>query len=269
MPTAEEVVEIFRHESQRSAVRFDYLETNTSIFDAFRELSELAGVSARWTNDYAAMNLDELVDAIIMTNQGIATFIREHQAHSDLYARVYEALVPAQDDSETELIFVFGSELNVRVERAIELYNSGVADKIMLGGNRPFYSDDIEPEAVRMAQFATDAGVPESAIIIEDKSITLPDNVKRSLDLLETMNWHPKSITLVATNFVLRRAMMDWYKFTPWDIEIKTVSPPVQSERFSASGWHKDDMTVQLVLNEYAKTVIEAKMDLLRRDGLL
>lgn len=269
LPTAEEVVEILRHESQRFAVRFDYLQKNASVFDAYRELTKLAGVSADWIADYVEMSLDELAEAIVATHHALIPFIHKHPDPVDLYARVYEALVPAQDDSPSDLIFVFGANSNVRVERAIELYNQVVADKIMLSGNRPYYSDTTEPEAVRMAQFATDAGVPDSALITEDKSITLPDNVKRSLDLLETMSWRPKSITLVATNFVLRRAMMDWYKFTPWDVEIKTVSPPVQSARFSASGWHKDDLTIQLVLNEYAKMVIESKMDMLRRDDQL
>ncbi len=268
LPTAEDVIELSRYESQKPTMHYDYLENNDHIFGPIRELAELAEVSTEWCRSIgnAAMSLDELVEAITQTNQGIVAFIHANPDH-EVYSRVYDALVPEQDESKTDLIFVFGSELNVCVERAVELYQSGVADTLMVSGNGPHYRENIEPEAVRMARIAIDAGVSPEDIIIEDRSVTLPDNVKRSLDLLETMKWHPKSITLVATDLVLQRARMDWYKFTPWDIEIKTVSPPVQSERFSAAGWHRDDLTVQLVLNEYAKMVIEAKMDLIRSNG--
>jgi hypothetical protein len=268
LPTPEDVYELARQESQRLPLRFDYLQKNAAIFDPFRELAELAGTSAEWCLGATAMSLEELHKEIMTTNQAIADFIHDNPEH-EVYSRVYEALVPREDDSPTDLIFVFGSELNVRAQKAAELYKNGVADKVMMSGNRPHYRENVEPEAVRMARVAIDAGVPPEAITIEDRSITLPDNVKRSLDLLETMNLQPKSVTLVATNFVLQRAKMEWYKFTPWDIEIKTVSPPVQSARFSADGWHRDDLTVRLVLNEYAKMVIEVKMDLLRTDDRL
>jgi hypothetical protein len=93
--------------------------------------------------------------------------------------------------------------------------------------------------------------------------------VKRSIDLLFTLNWKPASVTLIATDFVLSRAKMDWYKFAPWDVEIKVVAPRSQSANFTKEGWYKNEKTVALVLNEYAKLIIETKVDLMRNDTSL
>ena len=62
---------------------------------------------------------------------------------------------------------------------------------------------------------------------------------------------------------------MEWYKFTPWSMQVKTVSAHPQSQAFTEDGWHTDKVAATLVLNEYAKLILETKMDLLRRDSKL
>jgi uncharacterized SAM-binding protein YcdF (DUF218 family) len=117
-----------------------------------------------------------------------------------------------------------------------------------------------------MADIAVTHCIPASALILEEKSITLPDNVKKTLDLFEAMRWQPQSITYVITNYAMRRAHMEWYKFTPWDIDIKAVAASQQSPYFAPDTWYNDAHTTSLVLNEYAKLIIESKMDLLRKE---
>lgn len=268
LPSASELLAILENESPRQAVKFDFLPTHNSIFDAYREVSQLADVADGWTINYPSMTLKDLVHAINICNALIVTFIMNN-SHDDLYRRLYRSLIPLEDLSESEAVFVFGAASNARIERAIELYNDGVAPKIIISGQRPFYGKSTESEAQRMANLAMERGIPASALILEENSITLPDNVKRSIDLLESIDWRPSALTIVATNFVLQRALMDWYKFTPWNIQIKPVAARPQYQTFTEGGWYSDKETIALVLNEYAKLVLETKIDLLRRDNLL
>jgi hypothetical protein len=213
------------------------------------------------------MDLDTLINHINKNHHELREYINTHQEQDDLYGRLYSSLVPEQDESASDVLFVFGAASNARIERAVELYKRGVAPKIIISGHQPHYGQGVEAEARRMARFASLAGVPASDLILEESAITIPDNVKRSIDLLISLDWKPPSITLVATDFVLSRAKMDWYKFTPWDIEIKVVAPQSQSINFTKDGWYKDEKTIALVLNEYSKLVLETKMDFIRKDS--
>jgi len=267
LPSAVELLDILTKESQRKAVKFDFIQTHDHVFDAHRELTKLAGADDSWIESYPEDTLDELKQKVDENHAQLATYIDSHPELSELYERVYNALIPAQDESPSEVLFVFGAASNTRAERAVELYKQGVAPKIIISGNSPHYKETHQSEAARMAEFIVQQGVPETVLTLEEQSITLPDNVKCTLDLLERQNWRPQSITLIATNFVLTRATMEWYKFCPWDIKIKAVAAHPRSDKFTPSGWWKNADTIALVLNEYVKLVIESRIDLMRRDG--
>lgn len=266
LPSVEELIEILSKESPRLAVRYDFLDNHTSIFDAHNNISALANSDDSWIESFKQTDLASLIDTINKNHQEIAEYIKAHQGQCEVYEKLYKSLVPEQDASASEALFVFGAASNARIERAVELYEQGVSPKIIISGHQPHYGQESESEAMRMAKSAQQAGVPASDLILEETAITIPDNVKRSIDLLLTLNWRPASITLIATDFVLSRAKMDWYKFTPWDIEINVTAPQAQSMNFTKEGWYKDEKTITLVLNEYAKLVLETKMDLIRKD---
>ncbi len=270
LPSAAELIAILGQESPRVAVRFDFLETHASIFDDHRKLSQIANSNDSWIKNYQLLTLEQLDEEINKNHAELTQHILQaNKEDEDLLKSIYRRLIPVENLSKSDAIFVFGAKSNARIERAVELYKSDIAPKIIISGNRPFYSDNDESEAVRMSKVAIESGVPAENLILESKSITVPDNVKRTLDLMESTDWRPSSITVVATNFILQRAIMDWYKFTPWNIDIKAVAAHPQSRIFTDEGWYTDKESIALVLNEYAKLVIESKIDLLRRDGEL
>lgn len=266
LPSSDEILSILNNESSRMAVTYDYLSKHAALFDEYKKLAIAAGTDSTWAEEYPKLTLKDLITKIETSNSLLAEYIRHNPSKKTSYKKLYRSLIPKEDASPSDVIFVFGAQTNGRILRAAELYKDKVAPKIIISGNKPFYKESNEPESVRMAQFATSIGVEESDIILEKESITVPDNVKRTIDLLERMEWHPKSITLVATDFILQRAVMEWYKFTPWKIEIKTVASHAQKAHFSPELWHTDEETIALILNEYAKIVIESKMDLIRQD---
>jgi hypothetical protein len=264
LPSAEELMDILAKESPRIALKYDFVEINSLIFDTHREVSLLAGGDDSWITSFKQIDLPTLEKKIKANYQKIITYINTHPNHAGIYERLYTSLVPEQDHSPSDALFVFGAASNARVERAVELYKKGVSNKIIISGHRPHYHPESEPEAVRMAAVAEQAGVPKNDLIIEQQAITMPDNVKRTLDLLISLNWKPASITIIATDFVLSRAKMEWYKFTPWDIDIRVVAAHSQSLNFTKEGWYKDDQTIALVLNEYAKLILETKISLIK-----
>lgn len=266
LPSAGELAAILSKESPRRAVRHDFLDNNTSIFDTYKRISTLAGTDSTWIDSYKTMNIDALIDTLNTSNHTIAEYVQANQHLRETYENLYMSLVPQMDESVSEALFVFGAASNARIEHAVKLYKQGVSQKIIISGHRPHYGKATESEAIRMAMFAQEAGVPTEDLILEEDAITIPDNVKRSIDLLVAREWKPASITLVATDFILSRAKMDWYKFTPWDIKIKVTAPQAQSPSFTKDGWYKDRTTIDLVLNEYAKLVLEAKVDLMQKE---
>lgn len=264
LPTAEELFDILAKESPRLALKYDFLEKNTQIFNTHKKISALAGSDDSWIDTYRDMDLPTIVDKINKNHEELITYIKKDNPEDKILEDLYANLIPEQNESETDAIFVFGAATNARIERAIELYKQGVSKKIIISGHGPHYADNDISEARRMAKIAEVTGVPPTSLIIEDESITIPDNVKRTIDLLTAIKFKPSAITLIATDFVLSRAKMDWYKFTPWDIKINVVAARTQSSNFTKEGWYKEDGTIALVLNEYAKLVLETKVDLIR-----
>lgn len=263
LPSTPEILDILENESKRKAVKFDFIENNLSIFDIHRTLSKLADSDDSWIDDYKDVSIDELVMRIEKNHSDIKEYVFKNQDDKDLYKKFYRSLIPNEDESPSEAIFVFGAASNARIERAVQLYGKNIASKIVISGKGPFYIQNGISEARRMAVFATSQGVDENNIILEEDSISIPDNVKRTIDLMESMEWQPSSLTIVATNMVLARATMDWYRFCPWDITLKPVSAHPQSARFTEDGWSADVDTISLVLNEYAKIILETKIELI------
>jgi len=266
LPSSIELIDILTKESQRDAVHIDFIQKNSGIFYVHRQLSQLAHSDDSWIDQYQQLTLDELVLKINSNHGELAQFIQKNVHHTEIYEDFYDSLIPKKEIHTSDAIFVFGAATNARIERAIELYKDGVASKIIISGNSPHYTEDSQSEASRMAEFAQNNGVPRDNIIQEEESVTLHDNVKRSIDLLEKMDWRPASLVIIATNFVLTRAVMQWYTFCPWDIQIIPVAAHPQSSKFTATGWYRDASTTTLVLHEYAKIVLGMRIELLRKD---
>ncbi|MFZ1812633.1 MAG: YdcF family protein [Candidatus Saccharimonadales bacterium] len=268
LPTAQELFDILALESPRKAVKFDFLDNNQWLFDTYREV---AG-GAAWTRTWRDMSLDELVRHCHTTTDSLAEKVLDGQLSRSQLDRLYRHLCNGRITTgirgaqRADAAFVFGSPSDARVKLAIECYFRNATQKLILSGKGPHYRDHDETEADRMKQVAIAAGVPERAIMVESQSVTLPDNVKRTLDLFDEMDWHPRDLIVIATTVVTARAYMEWYKFTPWDIEIHMMSPKPTDPDLTENGWFRMERGVRIVLNEYAKIVIEHTMDMIRQD---
>src|SRR5699024_6037840 len=74
--------------------------------------------------------------------------------------------------------------LAARINRGIEVYRRNPGSKIIMsGGQGP---DEEIPEAVAMAKYAEEEGIPKQDIIVEDKSKTTRENLIFSHRLIKS-----------------------------------------------------------------------------------
>lgn len=111
-----------------------------------------------------------------------------------------------------DCIIVLGSvsATKYRVPVGVNAYLAGRAKKIMMcGGKMRQLSNEKTSEAELMRNKALELGVPESAIIIEDKSLNTVENILCALVELQRTMWlnNVKSILLVTTSFHMRRSL--------------------------------------------------------------
>ena len=165
------------------------------------------------------------------------------------------------DSVKFDTIFVFGSASTVRTTKAIELYKSGYSKLITISGHKPFYKNRADTEAEFLANYTIENGVAKNDITIENRGISLPDNVKRTLDIWEESNYNPKSIIIVTSPFVMRRAYIEWQKYPDFDLRVIRQCCSV-SDTFSRENWYKSEVGLNIILNEFIKIRGEYLVDL-------
>ena len=170
-----------------------------------------------------------------------------------MFDALYEYLSEEDKPEEVDFIFVFGSKSNFRIEKAISLYKLKYAPKIFISGKGPYYEEGSHglAEAEKLAEFATSQGIPPGDILVEKKSITVPDNVKRSLNMLDGMRISNPSFILVNSTFSQRRGWAHFKKFSNTGTKIIRCNVDSVSEQYSKDGWHKSEIGIRVILKEF------------------
>jgi uncharacterized SAM-binding protein YcdF (DUF218 family) len=134
---------------------------------------------------------------------------------------------------KADMIVVLGSRANPdgtvtpvlksRVDRGIELWKDGMAPKILVTGGAVA---NAQIEAVAMARYAMEQGVPEDAIVVEPRARNTRDNAKLSAQMLgrKQLGGH---IILVTSAYHTRRATG---LFKEQEFSVQTVAVPYPPE---------------------------------------
>lgn len=106
-----------------------------------------------------------------------------------------------------DLILVFGNRhFEPLCERATQLYRKGMAPFILVSGGAPARATT---EAMEMHKMLRQAGVPDSVILVEDRSLNTQENVLFSRGLVEEkLPVSVESIIAVGQAFAGRRFLM-------------------------------------------------------------
>ena len=166
---------------------------------------------------------------------------------------VYDYLAEEDKPEPAQFIFVFGSKANYRAEKAIELYKNNLGQKIIFSGHMPSYTDKQQtPEAKLHAELAIKSGVPQENIIVEPKSITIPDNVRRTLNMLDQKSIAYNSFILVNSPYSQRRGWCVFKKYTEDSVKITRCNSLTKTE-YDREHWFKNKEGIAMVIGEYFK----------------
>jgi len=116
-----------------------------------------------------------------------------------------------------------GQGYEERVQYAADLYKQGYAKNLIFSSGSTY----VFAETLIMKALALSLGVPESAIILEDKASNTYENVKFSRDILHKNHWD--KILLVSSMYNMRRASLVFNKIAGG---IKVRYAPIPKSRF-------------------------------------
>ena len=145
-----------------------------------------------------------------------------------------------------------GQGYEERVQRAVELYKDGYANRIIFSSGYMY----VYEEPLLMKALAVSLGVPDEAILIEDKAKNTYENAVFTGKILKKNNW--KKIILVTSIYHTRRASLVFKKIAE-DLRVLYV-PPQKSlfyahERIDAFGKTKRQRAnlrqIKGILHEY------------------
>jgi len=127
------------------------------------------------------------------------------------YHHMDHQLIPA------EVIMVLCSHDTIVAERGARLLLEGWAPLLIFSGGLGAITKGLwaDPEADRFAQIARGMGVPESSILIENKSTNTGENVQFTRELLASRSLDPASFILVQKPYMERRTYATFNKVWP------------------------------------------------------
>ncbi len=140
-----------------------------------------------------------------------------------------------------------GGGYQERVKHAVDLYNKHKANKLIFSSG---YSFSFK-EAELMKQLAVNLGIPESAILLEEKAGSTYQNVLFTYELLRENNW--KKIILVSSPYHMRRALLTWEKNAP---DIKVIASPVKKSQYYDYELGPNTDQIRGILHEYASMLV-------------
>lgn len=167
--------------------------------------------------------------------------------------KLYQYLSQEDKPEPADIILAFGAKTPARAEKAIELYKKGLAPKILFSGRGASFVDNVtETEADNYAGIAREAGVDESALILEREAITLPDNVRRSFNMLDEMQISYKRIILVNSPYSQLRGYGYAEKYSPVGTAIFRVNCETKNT-LREDKWFETEEGIKAVIGEYRR----------------
>lgn len=144
-----------------------------------------------------------------------------------------------------DCILVLGSH-DLRVaERGAEIYLQGWAPLIIFSGGLGNLTQHIwkEPEADQFAAIAVQKGVPEKAILVENKSSNTGENILFTQQLLHERHLDPQTFIVVQKPYMERRSYATFKKHWP-DKKLLVTSPQISFGQYAT-----DHIPIESVIN--------------------
>lgn len=139
---------------------------------------------------------------------------------------IYSYLGVADPVKQADVIFICGGSSLLPVKKAAELYELGLASKIVVISNWGTFSapeTKAKGEAYQFARELMRLGVPKKDIYWQSLIGNSLEEAREALPFMQKHGLNPKTILLVDRPVHQRRA---WATFTKWNPEIKFINVP-------------------------------------------
>lgn len=168
-----------------------------------------------------------------------------------------------QQPGEADCIVGFGNFNDNIARRAAELYHQGLAPRILFTGGLGRNTAGLlpEPEAARFARVAMECGVPEQAIIREDKSTNTAENILFTRRLLEDQKLPHARILGVHQPFMERRITAAMGVYWP-EAAFTVTSPQVTIEQYLADARKQgitENAAISVIVGDFQRMDLYAK----------
>ncbi len=168
------------------------------------------------------------------------------------------------EPQKSDVIFIPGTSQSAVTETAARLYCAGYAGYVlpsgMYSGKRGKFASEKIDKARYAGEYDTDwayckhillaNGVPESAILREDRSTHTGENAEFSAIVLKELGIKVERAILCCQAFHARRAFMSYAKYFP-DTEILVV--PTETQGIARESWYLQENSYRRVMSEVYK----------------
>ncbi len=166
--------------------------------------------------------------------------------------------------SSADIIFLPGGGHAEVPEKGAEVFLAGYAPLVMPSGKyaintgsfsgvlskADIYNGEYETEADFYRDVLIKRGVPEEAIICEDRSTFTKMNAVKSRKITDKMGLRIKKAIICCKSFHARRCLMYYSYAFP---NTKFIIAPIDVDGISKDTWHLDPMATKRVMSELRK----------------
>lgn len=165
---------------------------------------------------------------------------------------------------KSDIIFIPGSSKSVICEKAAQLYKAGYAEYCLPSGlyssKYGRFASEFVDNSRYMGEYATEFdyckqvliknGVPENAILKEDRATNSMENAKYSFDVLNNMGIKIKRGIICCRAFHARRAFMSYANYF---CNMELIVVPSVTQGIASDTWYMTDHGYKKVMGEVAK----------------
>ncbi len=179
---------------------------------------------------------------------GVIWSIQTYLSPDDLSSCAEPDPLSAKCAPADAIVAISGGDTAARTQEAIDLYEAGWAPIIVFSGAA--LDEDSPSNAAVMRKQALAAGVPDSAIIIEEDAMDTAQNAIKTARILTDAN----RIILVTSPYHQRRAYIEFKAVFGDDVTI--LNHPTINDRQWTSAWFLTPNGWWLALSEMVKSVV-------------
>lgn len=178
--------------------------------------------------------------------------------------RLWDYLCLGQTPGQADCIIGFGCYNEDVARRAAELYREGLAPLVLFTGGlgRNTSAMWTESEAVRFARIAAAEGVPESAILIEDRSTNSGENLIFSREILRERGLSHPRIIGVQKPYMERRLLAAFPVYWP-EAQVTVTSWQQTYEQYLSglSRWGRtEEDTIHMMVGDFQRVLEYPKL---------